>query len=67
MFTVDVCMLIFSFIHVGESEKKEGDRKDDKKVDKEDDSHVVTITVPCPASRAGCLIGSKGTYLHQQM
>ena len=36
------------------------DREEKDKKDKEEFVSVA-VTVPCPASRAGCLIGSKGT------
>ena len=39
------------------------DREEKDKKDKEEFVSVA-VTVPCPASRAGCLIGSKGTKHH---
>ena len=39
----------------------------EKEREKADDSHSVAVTVPCPASRAGCLIGSKGAIVKEIM
>ena len=39
----------------------------DREKDKTDEGHSVAVTVPCPASRAGCLIGSKGAIVKEIM
>ena len=38
----------------------EKDRERDRERERDEGFHTVAVTVPCPASRAGCLIGSKG-------
>jgi hypothetical protein len=44
-----------------EREREEKDKKDKEKEKDKEEFVSVAVTVPCPASRAGCLIGSKGT------
>lgn len=46
--------------------EKDRDREKEK-AERAEDSHTVAVTVPCPASRAGCLIGSKGAIVKEIM